>query len=320
MNSNEILSLETYNKLQEAVTLATLAYDNDTLLLRQLNDPNLATKANWQLVWGPSDLGSNRMYVVKSKSSNEYMIAIRGTIESVESVFLDADSLELSSLPWDIGGAKMISDGMADGWNHLNAMVDPKTKLNLYQFINSLGLGIKIYVTGHSQGACLASVVAVWLLQTFNKNIIIPYTFASESAGNYLFANLYNSYFNTVGLRVYNPFDIVPMGFADLDKIKQLYGKEPPYVLCPDGFKAIIDSLEYTLPNYVQVGTGYQLKGFIVPVKGAVDVFNRSQVFIDEIEIQHSCFTYLHLLNAPLTYGAPKIWPPKYIVAKKLNR
>ncbi|WP_299116380.1 lipase family protein [uncultured Winogradskyella sp.] len=304
-----------YNIPQICITLAALAYDSNTELISELANKSLATQANWSLAWGPVDNGSNRVYVVKNGLTNEYVVAIRGTVKSVESMFIDADSFYLAPLPWNMG-ENMISDGMSDAWTHINNMVDSKTGQNLYQFISHFASNTTVYVTGHSQGGCLASVVALWLAQTFNHIKVYPITFAAETAGNKAFATVYQTAFLFGGLRVFNPNDIVPMGFADIDKIKHLYGSEPPYVACPDEFKAIINGLESTLPEYVQVIRAYPLpNAFIVKVRGEVHFFNRTQVFFKQVEIQHSCFSYLHLLNAPMTNGAPKVWPPVYINA-----
>lgn len=306
---------QNFSIMQIAMTLATLAYDSTTELKSELSNTSIATENYWSLVWGPVDKKSNRVYVVKKKTSNEYAIAIRGTIENLESIFLDADSLQLASLPWNTRSDKMISDGMFDAWIHVNDMIDPETGRSLSEFIKALSSGSTVYVTGHSQGACLASVVSLWLTQTYNHLKVIPITFAAETAGNKTFSDLFN---NTIGInfRIFNPNDIVPMGFGDLDNIKHLYGTEPPYVECPDEFKATIDILKAAIPTYVQPGRAFPLsKSFIVKVKGEVHFYNRPIVFFKEAKVQHSCFTYLYLLNAPLTNGAPKTWPPNYIDA-----
>lgn len=316
MDLTKKLEGEKFNIIQISMTLATLAYDSTTELKSELSNTSLATEDDWSLVWGPVDKESNRVYVVKKKASDEYVIAIRGTIRSIESILIDIDFLVLASLPWNTRSDKMISDGMSNAWSHVNDMIDPKTGRSLSEFIRTLSSGSTVYVTGHSQGACLASVVSLWLAQNFNHISLTPITFAAETAGNKTFSDLFNNTFGSNNLRVFNPNDIVPMGFGGLDKIKGLYGAEPPYVECPDEIKLTIDLLEAAIPTYVQTGRAHPLpNSFVVKVNGEVHFYNRLKVFFEEIEVQHTCFTYLYLLNTPQTNGVPKTWPPNYINA-----
>ncbi len=316
MDLTKKLEGKSFNILQISMTLATLAYESTVELKSELGNTSLATEDDWSLVWGPVDNESNRVYVVKNKASDKYVVAIRGTVRSLESIFIDADSFDLVSLPWDTRSDKMISNGISDAWSHVNDMIDPKTDKSLSEFIRTLASGSTIYVTGHSQGACLASVVSLWLAQTFNHISIIPITFAAETAGNRAFSDLFNNTFGAKNLRVFNPNDVVPMAFGNLYKIKRLYSPEPPYLECPDEYKLTVDILEQTIPRYIQTGRAHPLpNSFIVKVKGEVDFENRTGVFIQEIEVQHSCYTYLYLLNAPQTKGVPKTWPPNHINA-----
>ena len=316
MDISKKLDRQNFSIIQIAMTLATLAYDSTTELKSELTNTSLATENDWSLVWGPVDKKSSRVYVVKKKASNEYVIAIRGTIRSIKSIFIDADSFNLASLPWDTRSDKMISDGMSHAWRHVNDMIDPETGRSLSEFIKNLASGSTVYITGHSQGGCLASVVSIWLAQTCNHITLTPITFAAETPGNKTYSNLFNNTFRTNSFRVINPNDIVPMSFGDLDKIKGLYGAEPSYVECPDEFRLIINELKADLPTYIQTEIAYPLpNSFIVKVNGKVHFYNRPKVFLEEIEVQHSTFTYLYLLNAPQTNGAPNTWPPNYIKA-----
>ena len=168
MDFSKKLEGQNFNILQITMTLATLAYDSTTELKSELSNTSIATENNWSLVWGPVDKKSNRVYVVKKKTSNEYAIAIRGTIKNFESMFIDANSLKLASLPWNTKSDKMISDGMYDAWNHIYGMMDPETGRRLSDFIKTLASDSIVFVTGHSQGACLASVVS---LSTFTCSL-----------------------------------------------------------------------------------------------------------------------------------------------------
>jgi hypothetical protein len=53
----------------------------------------------------------------------------------------------------------------------------------------------------------------------------------------------------------------------------------------------------------------------MVKIKGKVDFWNRRSLFRKELGIQHNHLTYLTLLGANMTAGAPKVWPPVDIPA-----
>ena len=72
---------------------------------------------------------------------------------------------------------------------------------------------------------------------------------------------------------------------------------------------ALIGSLSGLGIAYVQPGGGYALSGTKVVCK-RVDIFNRPKIWIEQVEVQHSHYSYLQLLNAPLIEGAPNPWPP----------
>jgi len=306
---------------QIAMTLSSLAYDTPSNIQNLLQNKSLATKGEWDVVWGPCVKESNLMFVAKKKDSNEYMVTIRGTIASAWSIFEDADSFSIVKFPWPYNhDDKYISSGMSDGWDHLNAMKDSNTSKHLYEFVSAIPDHSYVYVTGHSQGGGLATVMAFFLHDNFNaKKHIIPYTMAGETAGNPAFAHAYNIRFDkqddTAGLRFFNNIDIVPKGFSDMASIKSLYGTEPPFVGCPGSFDVLIDSLIKILPTYEQPKTGVSLPGPHVPIDGTVHWYNRRSLFISELEIQHNHLTYLTLLGAPLTAGAPAVWPPTSIKA-----
>jgi hypothetical protein len=308
---------------QIAMTLSSLAYDTPYNIQNLLENKTLATKGEWEVVWGPCVKESNLMFVAKNKTNNTYMVTIRGTIASAWSIFEDVDSYTIGPLPWDNNDEKFISSGMRDGWDHLNSMIDSSSGLNLFQFVQKIPDHSYIYVTGHSQGGGLSTVMAFYLHDSFHpKQYIIPYTMAGETAGNPAFAHAYNIRFDkqdeTSGLRFFNNIDVVPKGFSDMTSIKSLYGTEPPFVSCPDSFDLVIDTLNKTLPTYEQPKTGVSLPGPHVPIGGTVHWYNRRSLFISELEIQHNHLTYLWLLGAPLTAGAPTVWPPKSIKAPRI--
>ena len=312
-------SSEQQQYLRIAMTLAALAYADTETLRTQLDDPTLATQGKWKIAWGPCKLGSNLVYVVEHHDNGEYAVAIRGTILRVESIFEDADSLKLVALPWNDETDVTLSAGMALGWSNISAMKDPSSGQTLAAFVGGLPSGVKLYLTGHSQGGCLASVVAYWLYDLFHTDhTIVPYTFAGETAGPQSFAHQYDDRFSTGdenrGIRAYNEIDIVARAFWDLGGIRSLYSPEPPYVDCSDEFRATIDALVAFLDligdHYVQPGGGYELSGTPVECNG-VDIWTRPKIWFDQIAVQHSHYTYLQLLGAPLTADAPSPWPPK---------
>ncbi|HXV78982.1 MAG TPA: lipase family protein [Candidatus Binatia bacterium] len=295
-----------YTNSQVMMTLAAITYapaeDIGSYLLPTTNPPN-ATNGDWTLVWGPTvtaiDKG-NLMFVAYNGSTNQYTIAVRGTypyfsLALLVDLYQDLDVSHPH--PWEypsVSGA-LVAGGTIDGLNDLVAMSSDGVAFHTFIESKIAPSGADIFVTGHSLGGALTTVLAPWLVYRLSqinaKNAVLPYTYAGPTAGNTAFASFYTGLFKNSS-RYYNVIDIVPKAWADLSSIKNLYSSPGP--ACPwelkdtigltsDWLKAI--KVSYTQPN----GAGESLPGVPSPA---------SDFFAEALD-QHDHNYYLKLLGAP---------------------
>jgi Lipase (class 3) len=295
-----------YTDSQIMMTLAAITYapakDIGSYLLATTN-PSNATNGDWALVWGPAvtaiDEG-NLMFVTYNKATNQYAIAVRGTypyfgLALLVDIYEDLDVSH--PRPWQyptVPGA-LVAGGTIDGLDDLIRFTS--NGIAFHNFVDSqiAPSGAEIFVTGHSLGGALATVLAPWLVhrlsQSNAKNAVMPYTYAGPSAGNAIFASFYTELFKS-SYRYYNTIDIVPKAWADLLSIKSLYSSPGP--ACPWELKDTIDLISdwlnatkvaYTQPNRA----GESLAGLPSPA---------SDFFAEALD-QHDHNYYLKLLGAP---------------------
>ncbi len=220
-----------------AVTLSTIAYLKPTkpqgqqrqAMQHALADPALPTDKQWRVAWGPVTVKENLSFiaegpVVGSGPARQYAYAIRGTVMEPWNLIEDGlDALELKDVPWDGSPDAHISEGMEIGCRRLTAASSGgQTAL---EFLRGVPSGSQLIVTGHSLGAMLASVMAVYFDCELSSGIrVVPYTFAAPTAGDQGFADAYSQRFDGAG-RYYNCLDIVPKAFGhdDLGSVRSLY-------------------------------------------------------------------------------------------------
>lgn len=221
------------------MTLSAIAYaaeDTDPLTTKkaienELGKNQYATGNNWQLVWGPGINDGNLMYVAQNKlNTNQYSIVIRGTDWDDCSNWKEDFWVSQVKYPYAIGasGTPMVSYGVLCGLHNLQQLTDPCTNQTLEQYLQKLAANssLELIVTGHSLGGCLASLFLVWLHDTIGQwginvnNIQLSgYTFASPTAGNPDFANYFNATVGNNCFRVFNPLDVVPYVWGDLETV-----------------------------------------------------------------------------------------------------
>jgi len=267
--------------------------------------------AGWHVVWGPglSDDRGNMLYVVGQSDSNQYALAIRGTewefwlnwIEDFASVLpLVPYTDVLPSVP---AGAPQIAVGTNIGLQLLlgiQADTLDGQHVDVATFLGQAGVDAEILVTGHSLGGCLASVLAPSLaFRMGSANNLKVYTFAAPSAGNRDFADYYNRLFTDRSYRVYNDIDIVPMSWATLPNIGELYAPAPE---CSERIKQLIARVESRVQaEYVQPGVDHTLAGRIArPLAVRLTPDRASLMFFYEVGQQHATATYMQLLKAPV--------------------
>jgi hypothetical protein len=220
------------------MTLAALCYTaennpnvmeiRDSLIL-QLSDTTYSTRGQWKLAWGPgvSLSRGNLMYVaVDSTSDTTYFtIAVRGTDwEFPSNIEEDMEVWNLVRYPYG-GAGDSVAEGSFYGLDTLLAATDPIQGQTLEKFLDAIPLGhLKMYVTGHSLGGALATLVTSWFVYRnyTNKFKLETYTFASPSVGNASFVDHYHTSLLSAGAenhRVVNTKDLVPYAWAGLNNI-----------------------------------------------------------------------------------------------------
>lgn len=301
----------TYTIDQIAITLAALAYQSQADLEAALGDDSLATQNEWTLRWGQATHLDNLAYVV-GNDSGEYVLAVRGTIKSIVNIFEDVD-VGLTTVPGSSNPRPMVSRGWADAVHNIlhatPARGTPGEGTTLQSFLGGLPENTTVYVTGHSLGASTAQVLACWIKETFQSLCVEPRTFANPTAGTADFAAYFADLLPT-SVRWDNANDNVPRGYGQLEEIRASYASTGP-LRCPDSARIALDALEVLLDGtkYFQAGTASPpIELPIVPVADGTS----SDQWYAQMGVQHSSYTYLHLLGAPLVSGQPATpWPPK---------
>jgi hypothetical protein len=315
---------------QLTMTLSELAYIDEQQLpaetveqqkARMRKDINQALSnssyPDWQVAWGPglNPDRSNMMYVAHNQKTQQYAVVIRGTDWSFWLDWLEDFGSLLELVPFSYANDSniQIAFGTSVGLQQLVEMqgtTPDNRQVQLLTFLEQLPSGTDIFVTGHSLGGCLATVVASWLGYEFgNTSNLKVYTFAAPSAGNDNFATYYNNLFlsdefTSRAFRIYNSLDAVPNGWATIDTIKTFY---QPFPLCTDEIKHLIDTAQLIIENkYSQVGTSANSSTVMLP--GHL-LFNPptqlreinpigDYLFLLEMSWQHSSKNYLNLVNA----------------------
>jgi hypothetical protein len=160
----------------------------------------------WRVVWGPvaytvpgALYQDNLMFVVQNQTdTTQFAIAIRGTnfISELDWLMEDFDILQTISWPPGPAGAQ-ISEASSIGLEVLLAMRGKcsfSDHATLLEFLGSQSATpIKLCVTGHSLGGCLAGTFALYLKENRanwdrSSSSVCCITFAAPTAGNATFA------------------------------------------------------------------------------------------------------------------------------------
>lgn len=250
--------------------LCQLAYadeDNATKAVQQIINllptmpvPGGTVPGKWSLGWGPvaSPDNSNLMYAAEFLDQATGLpvftaVAIRGTDTQAQpagilkQVMEDLDAEHQVVFPDNNNFGSRIAQGTKIGLEVLTSFKD-KTSRNVAQYVTDFVTAnprTPIVVTGHSLGGCQTTVMAAHLFGVVPAGtIIVPNSFAAPTAGNSAFIQFYERTFPFCP-RWFNPFDLVPKAFADLDGIKQLWtqcNRPGPGIL-----KIVIDAFEVLL-------------------------------------------------------------------------
>lgn len=246
---------------QEMMTLSAISYagedtNNYNQILKAIEQEIGASKVlggNYKLVWlGISPDWANLMYVVRDRRATaRFAVVVRGTDWNFLTDWKD-DFDVINTHDWPTATPPNPSIYVAQGsWDGLQALL--ATTSNLFNMTppgialptpmvtlfmaetlwNTYDTDVDIFVTGHSLGGAMATVVGLWLADTASKWVLRPnkinfktYTFAAPTVGNQAFASYHNgqtanSQVQWQAFRVYNQQDAIPYGYANVGGIPE---------------------------------------------------------------------------------------------------
>jgi hypothetical protein len=309
MARNRVLTSDFYALCY--LMLSNLAYANEDdssaavqqikTNLPQMPAPSDAFQGRWNLGWGPqvSEDNSNLMYCAEFLDSGTGVpvfaaVVIRGTDTQarpsgiLKQLIEDLDASNQVNFPENNTRGAKIAEGTKVGLETLTGFTDASHR-TVEQYLNNFvakNPGAPIVVTGHSLGGCQTTVMALHLSTELPPGTkIVPNSFAAPTAGNPAFIQLYEETF-VFCPRWFNTLDLVPMAFAGLNDIKQLWSqcsRPAPQALklVLDGFQLLLRSLG---ASYAQQSSGNSrtLAGSCQPASAAL----ASRASLDQVVVE----------------------------------
>lgn len=282
---------------QVMMTLSAVAYmpfHSISMLQDNLNRAPALEQA-FSAIWWEKD-NATIVYVVKNKSTQEYVVVFRGPVFKPGLSFLlnlyeDLNLNRQESLPYSQTGDAKVAAGILESLQNIsNSTYSGRT---LHQVLNNFPVRTKVYVTGHSLGGSLAAVYAAKAACSNSGELdIIPYTFGAPAMGNDAFASLFDTgkanFLFAQTSRCVNVRDIMPFLWNDLQRMTMVdFGN----IKCSIDFSLCIECIERLLivskVFYVQPPLHLELKGDI----------GHDDSFFQEALFQHQPNTYLTLLG-----------------------
>lgn len=294
--------------------------------------------SGWSVAWaGLGEDGANFAYIASNASTGEFAVVVRGTIFTPIDLLEDLDVgalVQFTAIPASFSSEPlMVSQGAMVAFTEIMSMVSVAKNTTLRQELDNLVMGSTptIYVTGHSLGGCVASMVALYLATEYYGDtlpVIAAYTFAAPTAGTQAFADCYDLYVTNgtgnTAWRVYNNYDVVPNAWQSLEAVEKFY----PSSAGPVANKAVTSLIKSFLQStngnaYVQTN---QKNKNIVELNSGYTTYDPDSVcesvgdFLGQAGFQHANATYLSLLSdqpfEPVIVAepsvdlvTPNVWP-----------
>jgi hypothetical protein len=202
----------------------------------------------WTLLFTSPPIGpfDNMWQLWRRDADGAFSVAIRGTVSEAGSILEDlislmiaaTGSMKIGPLRVDYKFAESALAGVHLGFA-LGALLLLKDQANgiLAQLqAHGAGPGSSVYVTGHSQGAAVATLVRSYLAHAADAPVNVSYKtyiYAQPKPGNDHYADDFESRFSNAGLafRVTNSLDWVPQVPFTLEFIQDINTPNPLSVL-----------------------------------------------------------------------------------------
>lgn len=294
---------------------------------QQLTDQRLATSGTWQPVWlALSPDNANMAYIARNTDgSNEFAVVSRGTTPNLTDI---SEDLEVGTVvPFTAGGAPQpiaVSAGAMAAFTQIaNApSIVPATTSGAgippvgSTLADALEIALQsapaspqptVYVTGHSLGGCLATMVAPYLRVELSAQAQFALiTFAAPSAGLASFADYVDSVGWLTNERHVNAYDLIPLAWTELlDAVRWYPSPGPTATWEIEGLLAVLIS-RTNGHTYAQPGSPLKNnEDYKVLRKSLVN--NTTADFLGQVAFQHANSTYLGLLDAPLIAPGPVV-------------
>jgi hypothetical protein len=314
-----------------AMTLCGIAYAFPEDIQRFLGMAELTKRESWTAAWVPEERKGYFAYAATSPHTSDIVVAVRGTNPSITKGFLrnlmsNANVRSTSEWSPDVKGAR-IAGGAREGLTVLLSIKDEHGR-TLEKYLETVPENATVVVTGHSLGGCLASVLALHLIQVAAGRFKVrPITFAAPTAGDEGFAKLFEEKFPKAE-RYFNPFDLVPRAWHDLSQFPDLYeapGPKCPWLLARIARRAHgkVSGHRYTHPDG---GKPLPTEGGFLPqrppergIRAMVDRLLRRHFLLEALH-HHVPNTYLALVGAKeLPFPLPLPWFTRN-VRRRLSR
>ena len=284
----------------------------------------------WQIVWQPV-VSSGTCYAIVLQATEPtnvrgnlrllpmYAIAIQGTQNKVDAAFDMAVTPQLAFDPID---SAKIGQGSTDALNCILNLAGTNNGVtqSLSEFIYSLGADDNLFVTGHSLGGNITSVLTPWIAfnvpafggrmlpLTYLPRNLCAMTFAAPTAGNTAFATFLNN--NPISYQAFfNSNDVVPNAWAitgglNLNRINNLY---LPTTI-PGSVKTLLASKKLAM---AQAGVAYaQTNGVTFTFPLGIPPTGTSDPWIWQVGYQHNnayCAQFLGSGSCGTSIAAPNV-------------
>jgi hypothetical protein len=322
---------------QEAITLSAIAYESENADNNAIQSAITAALAgstilggHFTLTWlGISPDRGNLLYVAQDdRAPSRYALVSRGTDWNFLTDWVD-DFDVLHTHNWPTANpanpAILVAQGSWEGLQALLAMTSPLltpgaapdaiTLAALLQQISAGATrGLDLFVSGHSLGGALTTILGLYLADTVNdwgsaanSVSVKTYTFASPTTGNQAYAEYYNGRSSLTNIswqafRVFNEQDMAPFAYADIEGIVDSgIPLGPILALTIAAMAAVVQTvLKDNGVSYTQVGNGQALNNN--PPTSQPTCANPAELLTDFacwVAYEHSTQTYATLLGAP---------------------